>query len=301
MDLNEISLFIKVAQLGSYTKAAEALKIPKSTISTKIANLEKRLRVSLIHRTTRKINLTPMGQKFYDRCVINLENLKSAEEELVSDQKSPSGKLTITAPTFLGSFLLPEILKDYSSKFPDVHIELILTDRHVDLIDQGVDLAIRAGKLEDSTLLGRKISDTYFGLFCSQEYYKQNKLSTLRHPKDLKDYKCLQFTALGRKKWTLSHLQEKISVSVPLDESFICDDLFLLKEMTTSGCGVSLLPIFMCHDDVKNKNIVHLLPQWQTEKRPLTFIYPNSKFILPKLKFFMEIAEKNIQKKLLGD
>lgn len=298
MDLNEISLFIKVAQLGSYTKAAQALKIPKSTVSTKIANLEKRLRSSLIHRTTRKISLTPIGQKFYDRCVINLENLRSAEEELVSDQKSPSGKLTLTAPTFLGSFLLPEILKEYNEKFPDVQVEIILTDKNVDLIDQGVDLAIRAGKLEDSTLLGKKISDTHFGLFVSQDYYKQNKLSSVRHPKDLKDYKCLQFTALGRKKWNLTHSQDKVSVSLPLNEDFICDDLFLLKEMTVSGCGISLLPIFMCHEDIKNKNLVHLLPHWQTEKRPLTFIYPNSKFVLPKLKLFMEIAEKNIQKKL---
>ena len=113
MDLNEITIFVKVAQLGSFSKAAQSLNIPKSTVSTKLSNLENRLGISLMHRTTRKINLTQIGDQFFKRCLSSIDNLKSAEDEVVFNKGEPQGKLTVTAPVFLGNSFFPEVLQKY--------------------------------------------------------------------------------------------------------------------------------------------------------------------------------------------
>ena len=293
MDLNEIVIFIKVAQLGSFSAAGKFLDIPKSTVSTKISNLEKRLSANLIHRTTRKINLTSIGQQFYDRCVAEVENLKNAEEEIANSKKSPSGKLVISAPVFLGNSFLPEIICDYKKDYPEVSIELVLTDREVDLIGEGVDLAIRAGKLADSSFLTKKIGETYFALFASKAYLK--KYGNLTHPIDLKNHNCLQFTPMGRDKWSLSNSADKQSVSVPMKKTFVADDLYTIKNLTLKSEGISLLPIFLCHEDIKSKDLVQILPKWRTEVRPVSFLYPSGKFVPPKVKYFMEKAEKTLQ------
>ena len=293
MDLNEIVIFIKVAQLGSFSAAGKFLDIPKSTVSTKISNLEKRLAANLIHRTTRKINLTTIGQQFYERCVTEIENIKNAEEEIANSKKSPSGKLVISAPVFLGNSFLPQIICDYKKEYPDVNIELVLTDREVDLIGEGVDLAIRAGKLADSSFLTKKIGETYFGLFASKAYLK--KFGTPTHPIELKNHNCLQFTPMGRDKWSLSNSVDKQSVSVPMKKSFIADDLHTIKNLTLKSEGISLLPMFLCHEDVKAKELVQVLPKWKTEVRPVSFLYPSGKFVPAKVKHFMEKAEKTLQ------
>ena len=186
MDLNEIVIFIKVAQLGSFIRASESLGLPKSTVSTKVSQLEKRLGVSLIHRTTRKINLTQIGKQFYERCAENIQNLKSAEEEITFLKTVPTGKIKISAPIFLGGYFLPEILKNFKKDYPDVSVELILTDRTVDLIGEGVDVAIRAGALQDSVLISKKIGATYFSLYASPGYLKKhNKIILPNSPNSL--------------------------------------------------------------------------------------------------------------------
>lgn len=299
MDLNEIVIFIKVAQLGSFSAAGKLLGIPKSTVSSKIAHLEKRLSANLLHRTTRKINLTSIGQQFYDRCVSEVENLRNAEDEILNSKKSPFGKLVVSAPVFLGNSFLPEIICNYKKDYPDVSIELVLTDREVDLIEEGVDLAIRAGRLADSSFLTKKIGETYFGLFASKAYLK--KFGNPVHPIDLKNHNCLQFTPLGRDKWSLSNSIDKQSVSVPMKKGFIADDLHTIKNLTLKSEGISLLPIFLCHEDVKAKELVQVLPKWRTEVRPVSFLYPAGKFVSPKVKYFMEKAEKTLQYVLKKD
>lgn len=292
MDLNEIVIFVKVAQLGSFSAAAKNLDLPKSTVSTKISSLEKRLGLNLIHRTTRKINLTSIGQQFYDRCVTNIENLKNAEEEVVFSKKSPTGKIVVSAPVFLGSYFLPEVICNYKKEFPDVDIELILTDRNVDIVAEGVDLALRAGKLADSSLMAKKIGETSFGLFASAEYIKKN--GKLTHPKDLKNHHCLQFTALGKDKWVLSNSLEKQSVTIPMSQSFVADDLYIIKSLVMKSTGIALLPVFLCHEELKNKDLVQVLPDWRTEVRPISFVYASGRFLLPKVKQFIEKSENTM-------
>lgn len=296
MDLNEIVVFIKVAQLGSFIRASESLGIPKSTVSTKVSQLEKRLGVSLIHRTTRKINLTQIGQQFYERCAENIQSLKSAEEEITFLKSVPSGKIKISAPIYLGSYFLPEILKVFKKDYPKISVELVLTDRAVDLIGEGVDVAIRAGHLQDSVMISKKIGSTYFSLYASPTYLKKNP--KIAHPKDLKDHHCLQFPQLGKDKWVLTNSVAKQTVSVSMSADCLVDDIGTLKSMACLGQGVALLPAFSCAENVESKQLQAVLPSWRTDVRPIHFIYPSAKFQLPKLKQFIAIAEQVIKPRL---
>lgn len=296
MDLNEIVIFLKVAQLQSFTRAAENLGIPKSTVSTKVTQLEKRLSVTLIHRTTRKINLTQIGQQFYDRCSESVQNLKSAEEEITFAKSAPSGKIKISAPVFLGAHFLPAIIADFKSVYPNVDIELFLTDRSVDLIGENVDLAIRSGHLQDSALIAKKIGVTHFSLFASPAYLK--KYGKLSHPKDLKIHKCIQFTPIGRDKWLLVNPESKQTFTIPLKGEFLVDDIDTIKELVRRDQGIALLPAFSCIEDTKNKNLVAVLPVWRTDIRPIHFVYPSAKFQLPKLKQFISCADRIMRENL---
>ena len=149
MDFNEVAIFIQVVQEGSFSNAAKKLGMPNSTVSAKVSSLEKRLGITLIQRTTRKLNITPAGQSYFKRCMTGLEEIKAAESEIASIQGEPQRLLRITAPTELGSSILPLIVSDYTKKFPKIRIEVILTDRRVDLLSENVDLAIRAGELKE--------------------------------------------------------------------------------------------------------------------------------------------------------
>ena len=296
IDLNEIVVFIKVAQLGSFIRASESLELPRSTVSTKVSQLERRLGVSLIHRTTRKINLTQIGRQFYERCAENLQNIKSAEEEITFLKSVPTGKIKISAPIFLGGYFLPEILQAFKKEYPDVSVELILTDRTVDLIGEGVDVAIRAGMLQDSVLISKKIGATYFSLYASPGYLKKH--SKISHPKDLKDHHCLQFPPVGKEKWVLSNATLKQTVSVALQGRCLVDDIGTLKSLARLDQGVALLPAFSCAENVLAKELLPVLPGWRTDVRPIHFVYPSTKFQLPKLKNFIAIAETIMRERL---
>ena len=192
MDLNEVAVFIKVVQLGSFSGAAKQLAMPNSTVSSKVSSLEKRLGVTLIQRTTRKLNITPAGQAYFNRCIQGLEEIHAAEMEIAAVQGEPQGLLRITAPIDLGSRVLPQLVSDFTNTYPKVRVELILSDRKVDLLSESVDLAIRAGDLRDSTLIAKKVGSVYFAPFASARYLKAKGIPT--HPRDLRLHHCLQFT-----------------------------------------------------------------------------------------------------------
>lgn len=156
MELDAIAVFVKVVEMKSFSGAARLLKMPKTTVSAKIASLEKRLGVTLIQRTTRSLNVTEAGKTYFNHCVSAIRAIELGESELLANQEKPNGLLKITVPVGLSSFILAKIINEYFNKCPDVNLEMIVTNRFVDLVGEGVDLAIRAGQLKDSTLIAKK-------------------------------------------------------------------------------------------------------------------------------------------------
>ncbi|WP_408097722.1 LysR family transcriptional regulator [Peredibacter sp. HCB2-198] len=294
IDLNEILVFIKVVQTGSFTHAAKHLGMPISTVSARVSSLEKRLGVTLLQRTTRQLKLTQAGHSYYEQSLRGLEEIQKAETDVTSNLAEPQGDLRITAPIFLANTLMPKVICESMKKYPKIKIELILQDRAVDLIAEGVDLAIRAGDLKDSTLIAKKLGIVHFSAFATSGYLK-NK-GPINHPKDLQEHVCLQFAPLGRHEWSFSN--GKSRVNVPLKGKLVIDDLSMIKSLALSGNGVALLPTYICEEEVKKGRLVPLLTEWKSHSRAIHFVHPPQKFPSPKLKAFLELASDQIKEQL---
>ncbi len=156
MDLDGIEVFVKVVEAGSFSQAAKLLGMPNSTVSAKVSALEKRLGVTLLQRSTRKLRATPAGETYFQQCVQALEQLQAAESELTSAQREPQGLLRVTAPADIGHTLLATLVRGFLQQYPKTEVELVVTNRVLDLIAEGVDLAIRAGELTDSRLIAKR-------------------------------------------------------------------------------------------------------------------------------------------------
>ena len=297
MDLNEVAVFIKVIQTGSFTQAAKQLAMPNSTVSSKISSLEKRLGITLITRTTRRLNITPAGAIYFNRCLQGLEEIKAGEDEIAAAQGEPQGLLRVTAPVELGASVLPPVVAGFLSKYPKLRLELILTDRRVELLTEGVDLAIRAGELKDSTLIGKKLGEGGFYVLASPKYLKT--YGEPKHPRDLKNHKCLHFTPLGNESWKLVGPRGALNVSVPGLVSI--NDLNLLKSLTVSGVGIAMLPSFFCAGEISTGKLIRVLDDWQTLPSPVHFVYPAQRFVSPKLSAFISYATEPLKKMLLSD
>ncbi len=291
MDLNEIAIFIKVVQLGSFSQAAKALALPNSTVSSKVSSLEKRLGMTLIQRTTRKLHITPAGHGFYLRCLSGFEEMKAAEQELLSLQGEPKGILRVTAPTELGRILLPDIISRFNREYPKVCVEAILTDRRVDLLSEGVDLAIRAGVLKDSTLIAKKLGSAYFVPVASPKYVKAHGLP--KHPRDLKDHQILSFPPMGTEDWKL--FSGKGAINATINPRTIMNDLEGLYRMALAGDGIAMIAAYFCIEEVKSGKLVRVLPEWRSATSPVHFVYPGQKFVSPKLQAFMKFAGEDLK------
>ena len=286
MNLNEIAVYVKVVETGSFIGAAKALDMPKSTVSSWVSSLEKRLGVTLIRRTTRKLHITEAGQLYYKKCLGAISQIMTAEEEVSIGQSAPQGLLRITAPVELGGAILPNVIEEFSKKYPSVELEVILTDRTTDLVSEGIDIGIRTGNLKDSSLIAKKLGAIYFAPFASTKYLKKNKEP--KHPKDLEHHDLISFTPLGTDIWNLLGPKEKQSIKV--SNKVAINDLNLIKSLTISGHGISLIPTFLCYQEVKAGKLIRVLNNWKTDLRPVHFVYPSQKFVSPKIKAFIEVA-----------
>jgi DNA-binding transcriptional LysR family regulator len=293
IDLNEVVVFIKVVEMGSFSQAARQLGMPNSTVSSKMSDLEKRLGISLIRRTTRKLFVTQEGQMFFERCTRGLDEIRQAEDELLSKQSEPQGLLKITSPIELGSIILPKVIEKFRNQFPKINIDVYLSDRTVDIVSEGFDLAIRVGELKDSSLIAKKLGGIYFAPFASSSYLKKN--GTPKVPKDLKDHSCLQFSPLGTEEWSLCGPR---SVTVSMKKQIVINELNSIKALTISGVGISLLPTFLCYSEVQAGKLVRVLPEWRTNIRPVHFVYAGQKHASPKVNAFISVATEIVKSSL---
>ena len=301
MDLNEILVFTQVVQSGSFTQAAKRLEMPNSTVSSKIASLERRLGVTLIQRTTRKLTVTSAGLDYFRHCLEGLERLKTAESEIAAVQGEPQGLLRITAPVELGNgTILAELISRFSARYPKVTIEALLTDRFVDLLGEGVDVAIRAGTLADSSLIAKKIGMSFFAAFASPKYLKTRGTPT--HPRELRApaHECMRFTPLDESIWIFQG-PRGATVKVPVSGRVQTNDLGLVKSLTLLGEGLSLLPTTNCLQEVRSGKLIRVLPQWRTPSEPMHFVYPAQRFVSPKLKAFMDASLEPLRRSLTAE
>jgi DNA-binding transcriptional LysR family regulator len=289
MGFDAIAIFVKVVQAGSFSGAARLLGMPKTTVSAKVAALEKRLGVTLIRRTTRKLYVTEAGEIYFRHCADALRQVELGETALQSANSRPTGLLRVTAPVDIGHALLPRIARAYLEKYPDTQIELIISNRIADLVGEGIDLAIRAGSLKDSSLLARRFMDLRAGLWSSPAYLAANRMPA--HPRDLA--KCRMVAHQNMKSLHLSN--GKTDMRIPFAGRITADDMEAIRELLIQGEGIGWLPDFLVTDALATGALVPVLPKWKSKSSGgIYFVYAGQKYAPPKVQAFIEIALETI-------
>ena len=288
VDLDGIAVFVKVVQAGSFSQAAKLLNMPNSTVSAKVAALEKRLGVTLLQRTTRRLHLTGAGERYFQRSLRALEELQTAENELAIERGETKGVLRLTAPVELGRSALPSVLDALMKRHPGIEIDLVITNRLADLVAENIDVAVRAGPLKDSGLIARRFVLGQFGLWASPEYLKNHSMP--RNPHELKEHDCLRFTPFTGKGLQLSNGREHAQIA--LAGRVAADDFEALRTLAVLGWGIALLPNFLCKEEVKERKLVSVLPNWRGDSVTISVVYPAQRFVSPKIRAFITAAEE---------
>ena len=282
VDLDDIAVFVKVVQAGSFSQAARLLGMPNTTVSARVARLEKRLGVTLIQRTTRKLHVTPAGQAYFARCVRGLAEIETAEAEITSATAAPRGVLRITVTGDVAHSLLPPLAARFVRKYPEVKIELIVANRVVDLIAEGVDLAIRAAELKDSTLVARRFMQITWAFWASRAYLAER--GTPETPSDLERHEGLIFSRLPMQMLRVGESE------ISLQGRIVADDLETVRAFVLHGEGIGALPEFLARDYAADGTLVRVLPQWTWTAGALSFVYPGQPFVPANVRAFIDLA-----------
>lgn len=289
-DLNEMAIFVRVVESGSFTGAAKALGLPKSTVSRKITQLEERLGVRLIQRTTRSLRLTDTGTAYHAQCARILGEIEEANIAVTQMQSTPSGTLRITAPVLFGSAVLSGLVAEYMEMHPQVKIELVLTDQFMDLVQDGIDVAFRVGQLDDSSLIGRYLGDVRAVVCASPEYIQKHGFPT--HPDELANHQLL--TAGGKNQWTMIGPDKQEHI-VNLRPRLEVNDFASLYTLVLSGAGIAALPVLIAASAIKSDNLVPVLCDWPFEAYPVHTLYASNRHLSAKVRSFVDFVIERVR------
>lgn len=290
-DLNSVAVFAKVVELKNFRAAAHALAIPRSTVSVRVAQLEDRLGVRLLERTTRSLRLTDAGATYYRSITPALEALDSAARAVDDLSTEPSGPLKITTTIEGGQFMLGPLLAKYTERYPDVLLQVELTDRRVDLLEEGFDLALRMGPLPDSTLIAKKIrSPSRLCVYASPEYLARR--GEPKRPDVLGKHDCLIMTSQSDPAvWRFQSKSKPLAIKVVPRAS--ANSFVILRELAAAGRGVTRLPEYIAAPTVKEGKLRSLLEAYLPPPAPWHAVYPSARHVSPKLRAFLELIDEH--------
>lgn len=254
--LNDMALFVEVARVRSFRRAAEALGIPNSTLSRRISELEKAIGLRLLHRTTRKIELTEAGQLYYARSKHIVDEARLVHEQLGEMLEQPSGILRVSLPVDFATLYLAPILVDFAGHYPGITFEFDLTPRRVDLVSEPFDVAIRMGKLEESGLIARLIGRHSRQLYASPDYIEASGEPAA--PADLAAHECICMTKVST--WNLQQRMNKVEVGVR--GRFTLNSVGMIRTLALKHQGIALLPEKIVADDLASGRLRRVLPEW---------------------------------------
>jgi DNA-binding transcriptional LysR family regulator len=285
IDLNDIAVFVKVAQFGSFSRAAHSLGMPVSTVSRKVSSLEEQLGVTLLQRTTRKLSLTAQGQAYFQQCSEPLTHLVDAEQALTQTQRQPEGLLKISVPIILGQEVFYEFVSAFLKNYPRIQVDLFVTNLFLDLIADNIDVGIRFGELKDSSIVAQRLGRSVRYLVAAPEYLKGRPLPL--KPEDLKNHQCVLLN--GRNSETEWHLVSgRKSVDLHVSGSVSSRDFEAVSAFTYRGHGIGLLPSTYCDDQIRKGELIRLLPDWSSPEIFVHAVYPTRRFLPSRLQVFLD-------------
>lgn len=296
MDYNDVPVFVRVVEAGSFTAAAGQLGREKSSVSRSIARLEEELGVRLLQRTTRRLGLTDAGQVFFERvrgALAGFDEAATAVQELGSE---PRGTVRVTSVAESDALSIAAAIAEFVKRYPKIHVELTLTGRTVDLVAEGIDLAVRAGRLTDSTLVARRVGSSDAALFAAPSYLK--RCGRPKRLQDLSQHECVLFRSrASRATWTLTGPSGEESVEVKGPVS--ADDLFFVARAAAAGTGIGFLPVLLARDFVARGALELLLAEYRSKGATIQVVLPSSTFVPARVARLRDFLVEHLTRELL--
>ena len=287
IDLNEIALFVRVVEAGSFAGAARLLHLPRATVSRRIAHLEDSLGTRLLQRTTRSLGLTDAGRRYFERCRDALATVEEANGQLAGAQLVPSGTIRISAPADSDGLYLSDLVAEFLRQHPRVKVELLLTDERLNLVRERIDVAFRMGKLSDSTLIVRKLGTSDWLICASPKYLKAAGLP--RTPADLARHSCVVHgPSIEGATWSLRG--PKGAAVVQLNAAVAANTMSFVREAALAGLGIVLLPGPMVAPYLRSGALVRILEPYRRAATSIQLVYPTRRHLSAATKAFIDFV-----------
>lgn len=290
-DLNQLRVFVEVARQGGISAAARALDMPTSTVSRWVQELERRLGVRLLQRTTRSVQLTEIGEGYYRRALSVVESFEEAHAWVRSRAEVPTGTLRVTTFQLFAATLLGPVVVAYLEQNPGMSVQVIVGERDLNLIDERIDVAIRVGSLSDSSLVVRKLAQMDGWMLASPEYLDRHGAPA--HPRELARHSNLVYKH-HQEAITLPFSNGREQFDVTLPSRCAANSVELVRQATLGGLGVGFLPPMLVHDDVAAGRLVRLLPDWTTVSLPMYAVYPSRRHLAQKVRAFVDLLAARV-------
>lgn len=290
VDLNDIAIFAAVAKGGSFTKAAQTLGMPKSTVSERVARLEARLGVRLLERTTRSLRLTASGAAYLGRVAHVLDELDDAEAAVTAAHNTPRGLLRVGSPLLIARVFLADVVVEYLERFPDVLVELVVGDRPFDVSEENLDVAIHVAGPLDAQLVARKLGIGGRVCVASPAYLERHGAPAT--PRAIGDHACLVNGASRSASWTFERDGE--SVTIPVLARYAVTSLELVRRAALAGLGLAVLPAFLCARDLAENKLVQVLAPWSSAEISVHLVYPSHRHLAARVRAFVDLVVERL-------
>ena len=285
--IQAMQIFMRVAEGGSFVRAAETLLLPSSTVTSSIKSLENYLQVRLLNRATRRVSLTPEGLHYLAQCREILSLIEHTESSLTDSVKRPQGRLRVDMPGGIANFIVMPRLKDFYQRYPDIYLMIGVSDRQVDLVQEGVDCVIRTGELINSTLVARPLGRLRWVTCASPDYLKEYGIP--RSPEDLSQHRAIHyFSGQPRRNDELRLMKGSETISVSVSGQGAVNETGLYIKMCLEGFGLAQLAENIVSEHLQQGTLVEVMSDWQPPSVPVALLYPHQRFLSPAVRAFAD-------------
>ena len=295
-DLDDFYCFAQVVEHGGFSAAERATDIPKSKLSRRVYNLEERLGVRLIQRSSRHFAVTDIGMNIYRHAQVMLNAAQAAHDLVDHLSTQPRGVIKISLPVTIAQNEMAKILPDFLKKYPEIKLQMMVTNRRVDIVNEGFDIALRVRSSldDDPSLVLRRFTNIEQHLFATQAYL--NQYGELKTPEDLAQHHILSMADDHIDQYITVHNSKHQQKKIKVNPIIMGSDLLMLAQLTSQNCGVALLPDSIANDYVQSGKLVRVLPDWKAQHGVFHAVYPSKRGLLPAVRVFIDYLVEQLSK-----
>lgn len=286
-----MEIFVRIVETGSFSAVAREAGMTQPTVSKQMTALERGLRMRLLHRSTRSLSLTEAGAAYYERCRQIIDQVRAAEISLGALQGSLGGTLSVNSSVAFGQMFLSRLMLDFQARHPEVSVLLTFNDRYIDLVEEGIDVAVRFGRLSDSSLVARRLAGSPVAVVASPAYLESRGVP--QHPNELTGHHCLHYTYLSTgNEWVFPSPGGEIRVRIA--GRFRTNNGYALRDAMLSGHGIAVMPLVFIQEELTRGAAVPVLQDFTAAPLPVSAVYPSGRFVSAKVRTFVDYLQERL-------